>query len=315
MGSSWRPENTDSIALYLVLDDVVVAGDEAAVFAQATFSLLDQRSREPVYTSTTANIFSAARRVWGYERFIKRRDLEQSSGILKDDRFAIRVQVHLKKEAPFVAVPPPDIRRHIGDLLMSGSKEEAATDVEFLVGGETFAAHRLVLGARSPVFRAELFGPMKEGAAAVIQIDDMEPQVFGGLLAFVYTDAWPEIKQEDDESIMAQHLLAAADMYGLQRLKLMCEDRLRKRIDASSVASVLALAEQHQCPGLKKACFDFLGVSAAGFLEAIETQEFDYLARSCPTIVKELISGLLARDLERETLGELCSWVPLFRGL
>jgi len=81
------------------------------------------------------NVFSAARRVWGYERFIKRRDLEQSSGILKDDRFAIRVQVHLKKEAPFVAVPPPDIRRHIGDLLMSGSKEEAATDVEFLVGG------------------------------------------------------------------------------------------------------------------------------------------------------------------------------------
>jgi hypothetical protein len=93
MGSSWRPENTDSIALYLVLDDVVVAGDEAAVFAQATFSLLDQRSREPVYTSTTTNVFSAARRVWGYERFIKRRDLEQSSGVLKDDRFAIRVQV------------------------------------------------------------------------------------------------------------------------------------------------------------------------------------------------------------------------------
>ncbi|KAB8112811.1 hypothetical protein EE612_051545, partial [Oryza sativa] len=36
-------------------------------------------------------------------------------------------------------------------------------DVTFQVGGETVAAHRAVLAARSRVFRAELFGPMKEG--------------------------------------------------------------------------------------------------------------------------------------------------------
>ncbi|KAB8112806.1 hypothetical protein EE612_051541, partial [Oryza sativa] len=51
------------------------------------------------------------------------------------------------------------------------------------------AAHRCVLAARSPVFRAELFGPMKESAAtAVITVDDMEAEVFRALLAFIYTD-------------------------------------------------------------------------------------------------------------------------------
>ncbi|XP_022684254.1 BTB/POZ and MATH domain-containing protein 1-like [Setaria italica] len=241
MGSPCRPDNTEYISVSLALDDVV-AVDEAVM-------------------------------AMGTEWFIKRKDLERSE-CLKDYCFAIRVHVHLIKEAPPMAVvPPPDIHRRLGDLL--SSKE--GTVVEFRVrGGKTFAADRLVLGARWPVFRAELFGPMKEGTTTdVIQIGDMEGQVFGGLPTFVYTDAWPEIKQEEgDECAMAQHLLAAADRYALQRLKVMCEEKLCEHIDASSVASILALAEQHQCPRLKKACFKFLGFSSVAFLEAIESEEF-----------------------------------------
>ncbi|KAG2571439.1 hypothetical protein PVAP13_7KG109800 [Panicum virgatum] len=244
------------------------------------------------------------------ERFVRRQDLERSEH-LKGDCFAVRVHVCIFKGAPPVAVPPPDIHRHLGGLL-SG---EEGTDVEFRVRGETFAAHRFVLGARSPVFRAELLGPMKEGTATdAVQVEDMEPQVFHGLLTFVYTDAWPET-EEEDECVMAQHLLAAADRYDLPRLKLMCQDKLRQRMDASSVASILALAEQHRCPRLKEACFKFLAFSSVAFLEAIASEEFEYLARSCPSVTRELISGLLARDLEKTTLGELCSRIPLFRGL
>ncbi|CAL5067886.1 unnamed protein product [Urochloa decumbens] len=307
MGSPYRPENTEYISVSLVLDDDV----DEAVIAMGTFSLLDQ-DRKPahIHTMTTITNNFAVSNAIGVERFIKRQDLEQSE-YLKDDCFAISVHVHIIRQALSMVVPPPDIHRHIGELL--SSKE--GTDVEFRVRGETFAAHRLVLGARSPVFRAELFGPMKEGTTTdVIQIDDMEVQVFGALLTFMYTDAWPEIKQED-ECIMAQHLFAAADRYALQRLKLMCEEKLRQHIDTSSVASILALAEQHQSPRLKKACFKFLGFSSVAFLEAIESKEFEYLSRSCPTVTKELISCLLARDLEKATLGKLCSRVPLFRGL
>jgi speckle-type POZ protein len=34
-----------------------------------------------------------------------------------------------------------------------------------MVDGETFIAHRCILAARSAVFMAELFGPMKEETA------------------------------------------------------------------------------------------------------------------------------------------------------
>ncbi|OEL25584.1 BTB/POZ and MATH domain-containing protein 3 [Dichanthelium oligosanthes] len=178
---------------------------------------------------------------------------------------------------------------HIGYLL---SIKEGA-DVKLQVGGEIFEAHRVVLGARSPVFMAELFGPMKE--------DDMEPRVFDALLTFMYTNTWPDESEteEEDACVMAQHWLVAADRYRLGRLKLMCEDRLLKHIDTDSAATILALAEQHCCPGLKEACFEFLGSSTA-LLAVIETEGFEYLAESCPNVMEdELISILLFRSLEK----------------
>ena len=44
---------------------------------------------------------------------------------------------------------------------------------------------------------------------------------------------------------MAQHLLAAADMYQLDRLRKMCERRLCDSVDTDTVATTLALAEQN----------------------------------------------------------------------
>ncbi|KAJ1295540.1 hypothetical protein BS78_01G232100 [Paspalum vaginatum] len=145
-----------------------------------------------------------------------------------------------------------------------------------------------VLAARSPVFKKALLGPMKEGTTSnVIAIDDVEAKVFEALLTFMYTDELPDF-EEEEESAMAQHLLVAADKYNLERLKLICE-KLCNRINAGSAATFLALAEQHNCCGLKQACFDFLSTSAA--LNAVmETDGFEYLTKNCPSILKELLS-------------------------
>ena len=87
------------------------------------------------------------------------------------------------------------MHRNLGDLLLS----EKGADVVFDVGGQTFAAHRCVLAARSPVFSAELLGTMKESnnTTGVVRVDDMEAQVFKALLHFVYTDSLPRTEKED----------------------------------------------------------------------------------------------------------------------
>lgn len=59
-------------------------------------------------------------------------------------------------------------------------------------------------------------------------------------------------------TLMAQHLLAAADRYGLERLKLLCEATLSEDIAINNVATTLALAEQHHCSHLKSVCLKFV---------------------------------------------------------
>nr|CAB3490365.1 unnamed protein product [Digitaria exilis] len=176
----------------------------------------------------------------------------------------------------------------MGCLLSSGQE----ADVTFHVGEDTVAAHRLILGARSSVFMAELFGPMKEKDASHIQIHDMEPRVFKAMIHFMYNDTLPpEMDKGEDAFFMAQHLLFAADRYDLQRLKLICEDKLCNFISTSTAATTLALAEQHGCKGLKEACFKFL--RSPGNLKTImDSDGFRHLTSSCPSLLSELLANV-----------------------
>jgi len=59
-------------------------------------------------------------------------------------------------------------------------------------------------------------------------------------------------------------LLAAADRYGMDRLRLMCESHLCKDISVNSVSSILALADGHHATELKAVCLKFAAENLAG---------------------------------------------------
>lgn len=262
--------------------------------ARFKLSLLDVMGEPvPAYSKPWSVIptFNSTAPARGYETFIETKVLEEST-YLKDDCFRVRCDLIVSKEvrteniSKFVTVPPPDMHQHIGRLLSS----QVEADVTFQVGAETFTAHRLVLAARSPVFMAELFGPMKETNMHQIQIADMEARVFKAILHFIYTDSLPDV-DKDEALVMAQHLLVAADRYDLERLKLICEDKLCNYVNTSTVTTNLALAEQHGCPGLKEACFKFLKLP--GNLKIImSTDGFEHLKSSCPSFLQELVVNL-----------------------
>lgn len=283
------------ISVYLNLQQ----SNESEVEASLKFSLLDETG-EPVglYTKTCGmiRIFRTTDLGWGYGRFIERKALEESP-YLKDDCFRVRCDVSVFNEfrtearKEFVEVPPSSLHRDLGCLLSS----ELGADVTFEVAGETFAAHRNILATRSPVFLAELFGPMKEKTTSIIRIDDIEPRVFRAMLHFIYTDSLPpDVEKSDDTLLMAQHLLVVADRYDLERLKLICEKKLCNNINSSTAATTLVLAEQHGCRGLKAACFEFLK-SPKNLDATMETDGFVHLMCSCRSLIRELVANLVAR--------------------
>jgi speckle-type POZ protein len=292
--NGYEQENTDYISFYLVLDEHNIV---EPVMAQYVFSFLGQvQSPESslLVGERGAHSFSTTD-AYSFPCLMKRESFEKSKH-LRNDSFTIRCDVSITKNVNigeagaavrFVNVPPPDIQHHLGNLLLS----QEGTDVTFQVGGEKFMAHRCVFAARSAVFKAELFGAMKEGTTdTVVHIDDMDAKVFRRLLGFMYTDFVPEFEEEEEE-YMWQDLLVAADRYDVPRLRLICERMLCPYINTDTVATMLELADKHHCNGLKDACLDFLN-SPANLQEVTAAGGLNDLTISCPAVLIELIAKL-----------------------
>ncbi|XBJ20530.1 hypothetical protein VPH35_011344 [Triticum aestivum] len=269
------PDDAGFVSVYLFLDQADVARH---VMLHLQFSLIDEadkqehariRAIKPCAFSGTGPT-----RIWGRRRHVK------------DDCFTIRCDSITAEaaDAPLIEVPSSNISEHLSHLLMT----KVGADVMFEVGPETFVAHRCVLASHSPVFMAQLFGPMKEGTMA---------KRVQGLLSFVYTDLMPEMEAEGADVVTwLRHLLAAADRFDLQRLKSMCEERLSKHIDLSWVTATLGLAAQHHCHGLKEACLEFLKVQSPEDLRGVmATSDWEHIAATDHSVLNELIGKLASK--------------------
>ncbi|CAL5005190.1 unnamed protein product [Urochloa decumbens] len=242
------------------------------------------RDGEPYFSSEerSVKVYSQeANRIWGWSQFVKRSLLESVYVI---DGWVTFLCSIIVLGADTIAVPPSNIGCDLGFLLES----DAGTDVSFIVKGETIQAHRAILAARSPVFQAELFGTMSDATSPSITLQDMEPEVFKAMLVFVYTDELPEDEEFGDSvTDMMQHLLAAADRYALDRLKLMCARKLWNIISVDAFASTLACAETHNCPELKSKCIDFFAVEE-NFKKIVFTAGFMWLMQKFPDLAAKL---------------------------
>jgi speckle-type POZ protein len=166
------------------------------------------------------------------------------------------------------------------------------TDVIFEVEEEDFPAHRRVLAMQSPVFKAELYGAMRENDIDRITIADIQPAVFEALLNFVYTNSLPALDDlgRTHYNEMIRHLLVAADRYAIDTLKTKCEGILSENIDVKTVLATLALADQHHCGVLNEACLRFIAsLGSRVQMEALmASQEYAELKANCPLALVEL---------------------------
>ncbi|OAY61702.1 BTB/POZ and MATH domain-containing protein 2 [Manihot esculenta] len=291
-------DNATYVSLFIAL-----ASEGTDVRALFELTLLDQsgKERHKVHSHFGRTLESGPYTLkyrgsmWGYKRFFKRTLLE-SSDYLKEDCLQVHcslgvVRSHTEGPKTYsIPVPPSNIGWHFGQLLESGK----GTDVNFEVDGEVSSAHKLILAARSPVFWAQLFGPMKDQNTQLIKVEDMEAPVFKALLHFIYWDTLPDLEELTGlnskwaSALMSQHLLAAADRYGLDRLKLLCEANLCEDVAINTVATTLALAEQHHCFQLKAVCLKFVAMSE-NLRAVMQTDGFEYLKESCPSVLTELL--------------------------
>ncbi|KAJ9553428.1 hypothetical protein OSB04_017473 [Centaurea solstitialis] len=244
----------------------------------------------------------------GYKRFFRRVSLE-TSDYLKDDCLSMHCTVGVVRNRVegakhfSIAIPPSDMGQNLKYLLES----ETGCDIVFRIRDETFKAHKLILAARSPVFRAQFFGLVGNPNMDEVELEDIEPSIFKAMLLFIYSDNLPD-SQEITESMsmctstnVIQHLLAAADRFGLDRLKQLCEAKLCEEVNADTVATTLSLADQHRCSQLKAICLKF---AAANLGAVMQTEGFKYVEETCPSLISELLETVASVAVEERSSGE-----------
>ncbi|XP_014491065.1 BTB/POZ and MATH domain-containing protein 4-like [Vigna radiata var. radiata] len=299
-GVDTQEHATVYVSVFVVL--VSNANDVRAMFE---FAMHDQRGQEEHFVlghfndtlGTQPHTLSKGE-MWGIQRFYNRFHLEHSMYLIDDClqvNCTVGVLPTIRDNSMTIELPESTIATSFGMLF----EDEQSSDVTFCVGGNKFYAHKIVLAARSSVFKSQFFCGTDKVDREIL-VNEMEPKVFKALLHFIYKDTLIE----DEElhlsvsSSMASisewyvtKLLAAAHKYDLPRLKLMCESVLCKHISIGSVAEILVISDCYDATELKFICLQF---SAENLNAVLKSNGFKHLKEKCPHLQLELLETVAA---------------------
>ena len=190
--------------------------------------------------------------------------------------------------------------------LASALGDGTFADVEFEVCGVVFPAHRVILAARSEVFRSMLHPDSGfrttdgEGGLRRESIADTTPDAFRALLEYMYVGKVPELKAAaNSEEQRAKKrkignllvdLIVLADKYQVVGLVEQLEADLVLGLDIANAAGFLKIAEKHSFEELKSCCAKFITSSAAIYHQVSNTP--DYL-----TYVFQLIVSIIQKRI------------------
>jgi len=112
-----------------------------------------------------------------------------------------------------------------------------------------------------------------------VDIKDVEKDVMKELLQFIHTGKAPNLDK------MVADLLAAADKYALERLKVMCEESLFGNLFIDNVCEVLVLADLHSAKQLKTHTLDFVNSHVTDVVETCHENSLAYKCHNLPFII------------------------------
>jgi len=118
------------------------------------------------------------------------------------------------------------------------------------------SAHRVIVAAGSPVFRAMLYGGTKESNENEIELPTIDSVVLKKLVDFVYTG---KVQTSLDDCL---DLLQAAHYFGITSLENLCVDTMAASLDLHNYCNIITIAFQQQFDSLFKRCLEMMETKA-----------------------------------------------------
>ncbi|XP_044731587.1 speckle-type POZ protein B-like [Chrysoperla carnea] len=262
--------------------------DIKIVQAKYKFSIINDKDEVSI-TSESSQAYSFEQESERCEEFMTEIFVfEKENGILADDKLRILCEVSVLGGitclSNTIQVPECRMSDDFGILFETKKFSDAILSV---ADGREVQVHKYILAARSPVFAAMFEHEMKELKDNHVKIIDVDYEILHELLQFIYTG-----KVENLE-IMADELLAAADKYDLQRLKLLCEKELCENLSTENAAEILQLADLHGADQLKTQTIDFINANP----DVMDTIGWKQLKEKFPRVIAEVYEALVTSKI------------------
>jgi len=159
-------------------------------------------------------------------------------------------------------------------------REGKLCDVNLIVGDHSFSAHRIVLAANIPYFRAMFTHDMVEAKQPDITMHSIDPSAMESLINFAYSG------RVTISTSNVQNLMLGASFLQLSKVRDACADFLQNRLTPQNVLGIRQFAESLGSISLVKSSDKFL---QKHFKSVSESEEF-------LTIGLEEVSELVSRD-------------------
>ncbi|XP_014481560.1 PREDICTED: kelch-like ECH-associated protein 1 isoform X1 [Dinoponera quadriceps] len=172
------------------------------------------------------------------------------------------------------------------------------TDVILEVGTELFHAHKVILAAASPYFKAMFTGGLKECEMTRVKLQGVCPTAMARLMYFMYTG---EIRVTE---ITVCSLLSAATMFQVTNVIDACCVFLERQLDPTNAIGIANFAEQHSCQDLYHKANQFI---VQHFNQICQEEEF--LQLSAIQLVSLVRKDELNVQEEREVYNAVLKWV------
>jgi speckle-type POZ protein len=297
-----KGENDDSrdhLAVYLVCKgiDEVLASFELSIMVDSSSKMNTRDSKKVCQFSEDHHP------AWGFKKFIKLDELQnKNEDFLRGDCLTLHCEVkyvickNLKPihqnrgEVTF----KPESRVEEGmerlDIDQLWRDRRMISDVSIICQGKEIPANKVLLAARSEVFRAMFSHSMKEAQSSKVEVMDVDPHVFEQMLCYIYTGFAPDVDR------YAEELLVAANKYALEELKTGCVRVLQSKLNHDNVLDMLVVADQHEAKTLKEAAFHFLVKRLDIFMDKSFKTMWYRFAEVHPALMTETVKILLERQ-------------------
>jgi len=284
-------ESKEYLSLYLLL----MSCNKSEVRAKFKFSILNAKREETKAMESQRAYKFVQGKDWGFKKFIRRDFLmDESNGLLPDDQLSLFCEVSVvadcvnsygQSSSVQFKVPQCKLSTDLGGLF----ENSQFADVVLFCGGREFQCHKAILAARSQVFQAMFEHDMEEKKSSRVEVKDVEADVMAEMLRFIYTGNTSSLES------MADSLLAAADKYALDRLKVSCEEALCNGLTVENVSEVLILADLHSADQLKAQAIEF--INTRHVTDVMETGSWKQMVASHPHLIAEAFKALASQQI------------------